>query len=153
MSCNPFSPQSSIWTKDYRRRNIAVADKGNPNVQYKAINNGGKECNLFRVDGGLIEAGNKCDFLLLVCRTKAKGDKGKAKFIELKGTDLDHAALQIKTSITQLEGTLIDDYEIFARIVLNKSPTPEHWGTEYKRLLKRLKGNVIHKSRQFEESI
>ena len=105
--------------KEYEdnRKIIVVRDKGEKS-EYRGNNDSEKLVAKYRVDGGLIEDGKKCDYLLL--------DKNGsiAYFIELKGSDLIKAIEQIESTIPQIKGD-IAEYKINARIVLTKQRTPD----------------------------
>ena len=146
MSCNPFDPNLSEWNNSYNRSIIVVVDRGHAFPKYVGANNTPKNFNLFRIDGYLIVAGNKCDYLLIGCTDKT------ARFIELKCSDLEHAALQIINSINQLS-VQIADYTLHARIVMNKTPTTKLLGTNYKKLHAFLKGRIVVRTKQMDENI
>ena len=57
--------------------------------------------------------------LILACEDKS------AFFVELKGHDLEKAIAQIDSSITKLNEQNLQDFKIYARIVLNRNPTPD----------------------------
>lgn len=105
--------------KEYEdNRKIVVArDKGEKS-EYRGNNNSEKLVAKYRVDGGLIKDGAKCDYLLL------DKNESRAYFIELKGSDLIKAIEQIESTIPQIKGD-IPEYKINARIVLTKQRTPD----------------------------
>lgn len=103
----------------------------------------------YKIDGCLIKDGIRCDDLLLV-----PGDQ-KSLFIELKGKDLLHAVDQIDRSISLL-GASLNQFQIHARIILSKTNTPDLRNTRLIKLRKKLVqsgGNLIYRSRSFEENI
>jgi len=91
----------------------------------------------------------KCDYLLLNCERK------QSYFIELKGSDINHAIQQIDRSIDMLKNNL-PDFAFFARIVLSKTPPTNVKNTKLATLEKKvklLKGNLIKATRLYEEVI
>lgn len=105
--------------KEYEdNRKIVIArDKGEKS-KYIGNNDSEKLVAKYKVDGGLINNGEKCDYLVL--------DKNEriAYFIELKGSDLIKAIKQIESTIPKIKGD-IPEYKINARIVLTKQRTPD----------------------------
>lgn len=115
MSCNPFGTEySPLWAD--RRTNIVVSDSSS--TKYVGLNPEKKAFSLFRIDGYVIPNQNKlkCDYLLVRCIDN------NSFFVELKGSDLVHAANQIISSIKELTGVL-EGHVIHARIVLTKTPS------------------------------
>lgn len=80
--------------------------------KYKLNNTDKRTIAIFNVDGGMIndESKRKCDNLMLDL------DGYNAIFIELKGTDLAHAFIQIISTLDMLKND-INEYAIHARIV------------------------------------
>lgn len=60
------------------------------------LNKDKSEVNVIEVDGCKIIAGNKCDWLFIEVKNQYE------IFVELKGSDIKHACLQIETTIPQL---------------------------------------------------
>ncbi|MFN7414725.1 MAG: hypothetical protein ACK5RT_12605 [Dolichospermum sp.] len=135
------------------RKTIVVRDSGNKQ-EYRVTNDNGKEICKIKVDGCLIKEGERCDYLILACEDKS------AFFVELKGHDLQKAVGQIDSSLTKLI-TEIKEFNIYARIVLNRNPTPDINSSVEIKLRKRLKkhngkdsGDLIkYKSKVLEENI
>jgi hypothetical protein len=101
------------------------------------------------VDGGLIQEGQRCDFALSV------NSEGKIYFIELKGSDISHAADQIRSTIEKLSGSL-KDIVIFARIVCTHVGQPKIRRPALVRLeqiVAGLAGNVVVSSVEYAEEI
>ncbi|MEA5551597.1 hypothetical protein VB713_11505 [Anabaena cylindrica UHCC 0172] len=149
--CNDFFRTSECKEFCDTRKTIVVKDSGNKQ-EYRVTNDNGKEICKIKVDGCLIKEGERCDYLILSCEDKS------AFFVELKGHDLQKAIGQIDSSITKLM-TEIKEFKIYARIVLNRNPTPDINSSMEIKLKKRLKkhnvndsGNLIkYKSQVLEE--
>lgn len=117
-----------------RRKVLVVKDPGN-SQEYRIVNASLKELCKIRIDGCLIEEGERCDYLLLNCEDRL------AIFVELKGQDLIKAISQLESSINSLikQFKQLADFKIYARIVLNKTPTPAINSSAEIKLKKRLK--------------
>jgi hypothetical protein len=111
---------------------IIVAKDKNEQSEYRAKNDGKKECCKIRVDGCLITIGTRCDFLILNCCDKT------AFFVELKGSDLVKSIRQIDASITQLSEQL-KDFKLYARSVLRKVRSPALNSSDERKLKKKLR--------------
>ena len=70
---------------------ISSRDKGGSQTHI-AYNRGSSFVTHYQVDGVIIKSGNKCDFLLI------NEDKKTAYLIELKGSDLSWAAMQLRAT-------------------------------------------------------
>ena len=91
------------------------------------------------------------------------GKDKTAFFVELKGHDLQKALSQIDSSITKVKNEIQEfkEFKIYARIVLNRNPTPDINSSIEIKLKKRLKqqngkdsGDLIkYKSQVLEESM
>ena len=135
------------------RKTIVVKDSGNKQ-EYRVTNENGKEICKIKVDGCLIKDGERCDYLILTCEDKS------AFFVELKGHDLQKAIAQVDSSITKLKNE-IKEFKIYARIVLNRNPTPDINSSVEIKLKKRLKQQnakdssdlIKYKSKVLEEHI
>lgn len=124
---------------------IVSRDTGNP--QYHRANNRDKDyVTHYKIDGVVLKAGNKCDFLLI------DETKKKAYFIELKGSDLTEAAKQIEATELALRQELVG-YNLQYRIVANKCKTQEIYSTGYKKYRMRWKGHLMQKTGWIEEDI
>jgi hypothetical protein len=151
--CNDFFTNNECKEFCDTRRTVVVRDTGNPQ-EYRVTNSSSKELCKIRVDGCLITAGEKCDYLILSCQDKL------AFFVELKGQDLIKALGQIDTSISRLIAEM-PDFKFYARIVLNRNPTPDINSSVEIKLKKRLKQQngkdsrdlIKYKSGKLEESI
>ena len=151
--CNDFFRESECQEFCDTRKTIVVKDSGNKQ-EYRVTNENRTEICKIRVDGCLIKDGERCDYLILSCEDKS------AFFVELKGHDLKKAIAQIDSSITKLM-TEMQEFKIYARIVLNRNPTPDINSSVEIKLKNRLKkhngkdyGDMIkYKSKVLEESI
>ncbi|GHV25044.1 hypothetical protein FACS1894176_02620 [Bacteroidia bacterium] len=113
--CKPFT--HSFDFQHEQRKIVTCSDKGHPKIHYIYNNKSNDYLSTYRVDGGLIvKKDAKCDYLLLNCNRK------QAFFIELKGSDINHAIEQIDSSIDLLKSN-IPDFTIHARIVLTRYNT------------------------------
>lgn len=133
-----------LW-KDCRK-NALVAENGR---RYRASNASGKLLSCYKVDGGLIQDGRRCDFALTV------NCDSKVYFIELKGGDISHAADQIQTTITNLNIKL-KNVVIFARIVCTHVSRPNIRRPQLIRLeqlVAQTTGNVRVSSQELAEDI
>ena len=57
-----------------------------------------RECVSYQIDGYIITDGNKCDYLILA-RQDGEAEWWKAIFVELKGTDVEHALVQLDAAM------------------------------------------------------
>ncbi|WP_174783731.1 hypothetical protein [Dolichospermum sp. UHCC 0259] len=129
--CNDFFRESECKEFCDTRKTIVVKDSGNKQ-EYRVTNENGKEICKIKVDGCLIKDGERCDYLILSCEDKS------AFFVELKGHDLQKAIAQIDSSINKLMND-IKEFKIYARIVLNRTPSPDINSSIEIKLKKRLK--------------
>ena len=154
--CNDLFRESECQEFCDNRKTIVVKDSGNKQ-EYRITNKNGKEICKIKVDGCLIKNGERCDYLILACEDKS------AFFVELKGHDLQKALSQIDSSITKVKNEIQEfkEFKIYARIVLNRNPTPDINSSIEIKLKKRLKqqngkdsGDLIkYKSQVLEESM
>lgn len=86
-----FEPEKPL--KVYKA--ISVSERG---VFYLANMNPEREAVVFAVDGVIIKEGCKCDKLLL-SRDTADDNSWFSHFIELKGSDVNHAIEQLEATI------------------------------------------------------
>ncbi|MEH1765917.1 hypothetical protein [Nostoc sp.] len=129
--CNDFFIKNECTDYCDTRKTIVVRDSGN-SQEYRVTNGSSKEFCKVRIDNCLIREGEKCDYLILNCQDKL------AFFVELKGQDLKKALVQIDLSISILMHE-IPDFKIYARIVLNRTPSPNINSSTEIKLKKRLK--------------
>jgi hypothetical protein len=98
------------------KRVIALFKEGGR--QYRADNPGRKRILRYRVDGEMIERGERCDFLLGLPR------QSHVYLIELKGTNLKKAARQILATLDALHDR-IERYVPHGRVVLRRIQRPD----------------------------
>lgn len=131
--CNDFFQESECKEFCDQRKTIVARDSGNQQ-EYRVTNQAQQEVCKIRVDGCLIrdQDGKKCDFLILFCASKL------AFFVELKGHSLIEAIQQINVSVDKLKLEM-PDFTFYARIVLNRTPTPDINSSDEIKLRKKLK--------------
>ena len=98
---------------------ITCKDKHNPQT-YTAYNKELNEVYKYRVDGYVIEDGERCDYLVW------NETKKSVYFIELKGSDIPKAVRQIEETEKVLKTRFKKEFELvkaFYRVVLNKTCT------------------------------
>ena len=79
---------------------------------------------VFHIDGDIVKAGNKCDFLVLAKQEESSSKEDwKAIFVELKGTDVVHALTQLDTSMSDSRLNHPSVTERHARIVAKSFPS------------------------------
>ncbi|MBD2614131.1 MAG: hypothetical protein RMY62_011420 [Nostoc sp. ZfuVER08] len=139
--CNDLFRKSECTEYCDNRRTIVVKDSGN-SQEYRVTNSSKKEFCKIRIDGCLIIEGEKCDYLILDCQDKL------AFFVELKGHDLKKALTQIDSSISRLKDE-IQNFKIYGRVVLNRTPTPNINSSIEIKLKKRIKQHNGEDNREF----
>ena len=134
-NCNPFGKceEQSGRNKDFRCKEHGKT--------YHYTNKSESFIVKIRVDECLIkgEQERKCDYLFLNC------DKKIAYLIELKGSDLAHAASQILNVINVFQKEL-SNFEIHARIVLSKVYQSDIISEDYRKLQRRIKDRIIKRN-------
>lgn len=125
---------------------ISSRDKGESQTHI-AYNKDSSLVTHYKVDGVIIKSGNKCDFLLI------NEDKKTAYLIELKGSDLSWAAMQLQATEQTLSVQLAPYQPLQYRIVANKCRTSEIETAEFKKYRKRWKKRLVYKSVKYEENI
>lgn len=144
--CNCKIFNSNFEFQHDNRSLVSITDKGS-STEYRYNNKESDHLAKYRIDGGLITEGVKCDYLLLNC------EKKHSIFIEIKGSDLIHAVEQIDRSIDLLK-TKMTDFSFFARIVLTRVNTTDLKNTSLLKLEKKMKslnGNLIKKNKILED--
>lgn len=103
------------------RRMMVTAEKGK---KYSLAVTDGKESALFQVDGNIITEGLKCDKLILVkLGTDERCETWAEVFVELKGTDVQQAIDQLRTTIANKIFSHSSNKEVRARIVAVSFPS------------------------------
>lgn len=124
---------------------IISKDKGNPQF-HKGKNVKRAHVTHYKIDGNVIRAGSRCDFLLL------NEDAQMAYLIELKGSDLVKAAEQLEATERVLNSEL-SKYDLQYRIVANKCRTQAIHSSAYRKYQMRWKGKLVQKTGYMEENI
>lgn len=124
---------------------IVSCDKGNPQY-HKGINVTKADVTHYKIDGTVITAGNRCDYLLM------NDTKKIAYLIELKGSDLVKAAMQLEATEKSLQQDL-NGYKVQYRIVANKCKTQEIRSSAYRKYQIRWHGKLKQGTRCIEENI
>lgn len=103
------------------RQNLSLKEK---QTIYRLEFDRRRSCVAFQVDGDIVKRGNKCDFLVLAREESKSGEeKWKAVFIELKGTDVKHALIQLDASMSNPLFNHASTSERHARIVAKSFPS------------------------------
>ena len=126
---------------------IVSRDKGNSQV-HRAHNKGGKPVTQYKIDGEVITEGNRCDYALF---TEEEGNK-QAFLIELKGSDLTMAAMQIEATEKVLKNALMG-YSMNYRIVANKCKTQEIHHSSFQKYKLKWKKKLKYKTGEMDEDI
>ncbi|MCL2015104.1 MAG: hypothetical protein FWG68_02525 [Defluviitaleaceae bacterium] len=127
---------------------IIVSDDGKNSPKHTAFNVSKPPAYVtqYKIDGCVIKSGLRCDFLVM------NEDKRTAYLIELKNSDLSHAAEQLINTKILLEDEL-EGYKLHFRAVLSKVVTAETRSTSVKKLMKKSKGQFKYKTKTMEEKI
>lgn len=109
-------------------------------------NPGRKFCLKIQVDGCAVTQGIRCDKLLKVGEITAKGEES---YVELKGSDIKHAAEQLRETIKTLHN---DDSPVKAYIICSsvKPAARTSIQNEKVKFKNTLKANLIIKESGFE---
>lgn len=135
------------------RKVVALSDKKGGTVCYRGENTQKNELIAYKIEDGILknEQGVKCDFGLYTVYSDT------IRFIELKGSDLNHAIKQIKNSIRNvLDKHSIKVNKVHARIVLSKVRTPDlnsSYEKDLKRILRERNGNFRKATSELREII
>jgi len=125
--------------------------------KYIAKNNMRKRVLKYRVDGKMITTGRKCDFGLAVYENPPT--KNSLYLIELKGSSFGDAVEQIIETISTIKTKIEElNVKVYTRIIIGHAPTPNlrNNNSKFRQLeneIKRRQGNVIVRTRIFEEPI
>jgi hypothetical protein len=101
----------------------------------------------YHIDGGIVNApeGERCDFIV----EAQKESSLLAYIVELKGSDLNKALSQIKSTINAYRKNL-HGYQILPRVVIHRTATHDIQGKQY-RDFKRIYPNLVVKNKKLEE--
>lgn len=145
---NPYKLDESLnlCKNDSHKAIIVSRDKGSK-CSHTANNVDGDEVKHFQVDGDVIKDKtiNKCDFLLL------NTVKKNAYFIELKGSDIRHAIIQVENT-KELLTSQLKGYNYLYRIVY-KSGTHDLQSNEVIKWKNKNRRNQIIKQLDWKENI
>lgn len=153
MKLNERFTDSSLIEFSDNRRVVVLIDKKGGKVCYRGENSQGNELIAYKVEDGILknEQGLKCDFALYTVSTNT------IRFIELKGSNLNHAIKQIINSIRNVLGKhTIKVDKVHGRVVLSKARTPDlnsSYEKELKKMLKERNGNFRKATSQLKEVI
>lgn len=103
------------------RSKVTVCEKGK---RYALVTTEGQDSVVYAVDGYIVKDGLRCDKLVLVRRTP-KGqipENWSEIFVELKGTDIDHAVAQLRATLSNSLFKHPTNDDIRARIVAQSFP-------------------------------
>ncbi|MCE1247793.1 MAG: hypothetical protein LWY06_14220 [Firmicutes bacterium] len=101
------------------------------NSSYTFINNGKYHIVSYKVDEGLVSEGKRCDYLF------GLNEPEMIYFIELKGCDLNNAALQLSETIKRFSHK-ISGWKLNARAVVSKVSYPGVMPSQVLRLKREL---------------
>lgn len=139
----PFSLSKS--RSHCQARQSRISCKENKST-YVGNNPTGCKVKLYHIDGEIITEGLRCDYLLL------EEEHLNAIFIELKGTQLEHAIRQLENTDKAIEGEL-RNYAKFYRVVLSGYRGPEADKIVVKKFKRTCHNRLIIKERIIEECI
>lgn len=126
---------------------VQIISRDKKNRQYhKGMNTQKAYVTHYLIDGKVIKAGSRCDFLFINEDTKT------AYLIELKGSDLVKAASQLEETERILHQELLA-YRVLYRIVANKCKTQEIKSSAYRKYQLRWKGRLLLQTKRIEEEI
>lgn len=139
----PLQGYTSIC--DHTQPIIVSKDVGQPR-KHIAHNTNSNYVTHYRIDGVVITQGNKCDFMLI------NEDKYIAYLIELKGSDLSKAAIQLECTEQALKVDL-HNYSIRYRIVASKAKTQAIESTSFRKFREKKKHALVYSTGLIEENI
>lgn len=133
-----------------KQKIIVSKDKGNPQ-KHIANNINEDEVYQYKVDGTIIQEGLRCDYLVWNERKK------HIYYIELKGSDLEHALEQLdateKTLKERFPMEMKSCKQVSYRVVLNKYRVPKTYSHKEKVFKKRHLGDLAYGNLEYKESI
>ena len=125
---------------------IVSKDRKN-NQKHIANNIDGSSVTQYQIDGVVITSSQpRCDFLVM------NDDKKDAYLIELKGSDISKAVIQLEATASVLRSQL-NGYDINYRIVHNRCNTQEILTSQVLKFKKAHKGKIKMGSKKMEENI
>ncbi|ROT16585.1 hypothetical protein [Bacteroides acidifaciens] len=103
------------------RKNLSLKEQ---QTLYKLDFGKRRKCVSYQIDGNIIKTGNKCDFLILAKQEEDENNNNwKAIFVELKGTDVEHALKQLDATMSNSIFSHGSIDEKHARIVAKSFPS------------------------------
>lgn len=112
-----FTPKLSLAT----RENLSLKEQ---RTEYNLKFGYRRTCVAYQIDGNIITVGNKCDYLVLVKEDEQpQNNYWKAIFIELKGTDVEKALIQLDATMSNDKLKHSSIIERHARIVAKSFPS------------------------------
>ena len=141
--------------KDYQshckknQKVIVCQDKKNQQ-KYVAHNKDFDTVYQYLFDGEVIKEGKRCDYLLL------NETKKRLYFVELKGSDLKYALVQIEESVKVCKTRFrsdINQCSMSFRVILNKVRSPKVYTNDEKRFKKSVGRDLVCKTMLYEENI
>lgn len=126
---------------------IVSRDHGNPQTHIARNRDRNSFVTHYKIDNVVIKTGNKCDYLLI------NEDTSTAYLIELKGSDLGWAAMQLEETEKKLRSQLAQYNTIQYRIVANKCKTHEINSTSFNKYKVKWKSRLKYSSVKLEEDI
>ena len=128
------------------RQGIIVSKDSGNRVKHIANNVNLNRVTHYRIDGFVITEGNRCDYLLI------NEDSKVAYLIELKGSDLQKAAIQLESTEKTLQREL-HQYELKYRIVASRAKTHAIESVTFRRFKARKGLALVYSTNQIEETI
>lgn len=130
-------------------RNVSVASENQKT--FRLINKSSYKVEKWRIDKCIFTNETTCDFLFLLHPDQKQKS---AYWVELKSSDIGHAAFQILSTIYKIG--LTNNFIHHARIIPSRNPNPKYRGTHYRNLENfiRAKGGTLrNQNKLLEETI
>lgn len=124
-----FEKRESLCKPD--AKTIVSRDKGTPRRHIAKNPEQKFKVRQYQLDGNIFQNIVCCDYLLLNDTSKM------AYYIELKGSDIGHAAEQLQAGEKLCAGEL-PEYKFLFRIVASKMPTQRAYPLSYRKLMNRV---------------
>lgn len=139
ISCQkPDIPPGSCPEQCHCNQYVACKDKNSKS--YRLANPQRLTAAVVKIDDCVIKNDrgrdyDKCDYALLIGKS---GYSPVAVLVELKGSDLEHAFVQIRATLKTLKPTLNKFSKVYVRIIASKVPSGVKKEEQYKKLKKDL---------------
>lgn len=99
------------------RKNLSLKEQ---QTLYKLDFGKRRKCVSYQIDGNIIKTGNKCDFLILAKQEEDENNNNwKAIFVELKGTDVEHALNSLMQQCPILYSAMVVSTKNTLELLLN----------------------------------